>query len=123
LDFLTRGNDKIYGAYFQERIDGLGLEQKRTAFRSPGQNGFAERWIGSLRRDGLDHVIAVNERQLRRVARSYVNSYHEDRTHLGLKRDTPHGRPIERQETGKVVTLPRVGGLHHRYVRELRNAA
>jgi hypothetical protein len=68
-------------------------------------------------------VIAVNERQLRRAARSYVDYYHEDQTHLGLKKDTPHERPIELQKMGKVVTLPRVGGLHHRYSRELRNAA
>jgi transposase InsO family protein len=72
---LIRDNDKIDGAYFQSRADGLGLEQKRTAFRSPWQNGFAERWIGSLRRDCLGHVIAVNERQLRRVIRSYVDCY------------------------------------------------
>jgi putative transposase len=121
--FLVRDNDKIYGAYFQNRVDGLGLEQKRTAFRSPWQNGFAERWIGSLRRDCLDHVIAVNERQLRRVVRSYVDYYHEDRTHLGLEKDTPGERTIESREYGKVVSIPRVGGLHHRYSRELRRAA
>ena len=78
--FLIRDNDKIYGAYFRNRVDGLGLEQVRTAFRSPWQNGFAERWIGSLRRDCLDHIIAANERQLRRVIRSYVDYYHKDRT-------------------------------------------
>jgi len=121
--FLIRDNDKIYGAYFQNRVDGLGLEQKRTAFRSPWQNGFAERWIGSLRRDCLDHVIAVNERQLRRVVRSYVEYYHNDRTHLGLEKDTPEERRVEPRETGEVVAIPRVGGLHHRYSRELRRAA
>jgi len=121
--YLIRDNDKIYGAYFQNRVDGLGLEQKRTAFRSPWQNGFAERWIGSLRRDCLDHVIAVNERQLRRVIRSYVDYYHEDRTHLGLEKETPEGRTIELRKAGEVVAIPRVGGLHHRYSRELRRAA
>jgi len=121
--FLIRDNDKIYGAYFQNRVDGLGLEQKRTAFRSPWQNGFAERWIGSLRRDCLDHIIAVNERQLRSVIRSYVDYYHEDRTHLGLEKDTPEGRSVELREIGKVVAIPRVGGLHHRYSREMRRAA
>jgi transposase InsO family protein len=121
--FLIRDNDKIYGTYFQDRVDGLGLEQIRTAFRSPWQNGFAERWIGSLRRDCLDHVITVNERQLRRVIRLYVDYYHKDRTHLGLEKDTPEERSVEPRETGEVVAIPRVGGLHHRYSRELRNAA
>jgi transposase InsO family protein len=121
--FLIRDNDKVYGAYFKGRVDGLGLEQVRTAFRSPWQNGYAERWIGSLRRDCLGHVIAVNERQLRRVIRSYVDYYHEDRTHLGLEKDAPEGRSVEPRETGEVAAIPRVGGLHHRYSRELRNAA
>jgi transposase InsO family protein len=121
--FLIRDNDKIYGSYFQSRVDGLGLEQKRTAFRSPWQNGFAERWIGSLRRDCLDHIIGVNERQLRRVIRSYVDYYHRDRTHLGLEKDAPEERCVEQWETGEVVAIPRVGGLHHRYSRELRRAA
>jgi transposase InsO family protein len=121
--YLIRDNDKIYGACFRSRVDGLGLEQKRTAFRSPWQNEFAERWIGSLRRDCLDHIIAVNERQLRRVLRSYVDYYHKDRTHLGLEKDTPEERSVEPQEIGEVVAIPRVGGLHHRYSREQRRAA
>ena len=85
--FLIRDNDKIYGREFCDRVSGLGLEQIRTAFRSPWQNGFAERWIASLRRDCLDHVIPINERQLRRVIRSYVDYYHADRTHLGLEKN------------------------------------
>jgi transposase InsO family protein len=121
--FLIRDNDRIYGARFWDRVDGLGLEQIRTAFRSPWQNGFAERWIASLRRDCLDHLVAINERQLRRVIRSYVDYYHEDRTHLGLKKDVPEERPVEAREMGKVVAIPRVGGLHHRYSRKLRKAA
>jgi transposase InsO family protein len=121
--FLIRDNDKIYGTEFRDRVDGLGLEQIRTAFRSPWQNGFAERWIASLRRDCLDHVIAINDRQLRRVIRSYVDYYHADRTHLGLEKDTPGERTVESRENGKVVAIPRVGGLHHRYSRELRRAA
>jgi putative transposase len=120
---LIRDNDKIYGKVFRDRVDGLGLEQIRTAFRSPWQNGFAERWIASLRRDCLDHVIAINERPLRRVIQSYVDYYHADRTHLGLEKDAPEERPIELREIGAVVALPRVGGLHHRYTRELQRAA
>jgi putative transposase len=121
--FLIRDNDKIYGTEFCHRIDGLGLDQIRTAFRSPWQNGFAERWISSLRKDCLDHVIAINDRQLRRVIRSYVDYYHMDRTHLGLEKDTPDERTVESRENGKVVSFLRVGGLHHRYSRERRRAA
>ncbi len=121
--FLIRDNYRIYGARFRDRVDGLGLEQKRTAFRSPCQNGFAERWIASLRKDCLNHVIAINDFQLRRVIRSYVTYYHEDRTHLELEKDAPEARPIEPRERGEVVAIPRVGGLHHRYTRALRSAA
>jgi transposase InsO family protein len=121
--FLLRDNDKIYGTEFRDRVDGLGLEQIPTAFRSPWQNGFAERWIASLRKDCLDHVIAINECHLRRVIRLYVVYYHEDRTHLGLEKDAPEERPIEPREMGEVVAIPRVGGLHHRYSRAFRSAA
>ncbi len=121
--FLIRDNDKIYGEEFRNRVDGLGLEQVRTAFRSPWQNGYAERWIASLRRDCLDHVIAINERQVRRVISAYVDYYHADRTHLGLEKDSPDERSIEPEEFGDVVAIPRVGGLHHRYSRETQMAA
>jgi transposase InsO family protein len=121
--FLIRDNDKIYGTHFRDRVDGLGLDQVRIAFRSPWQNGFAERWIGSLRRDCLDHVIAIHERQLRRVVQSYVDYYHQDRTHLGLEKDAPEERQTETREMGKVVAIPRVGGLHYRYSREQGRAA
>src|SRR5690606_28156635 len=101
--FLVRDKDKIHGDYFKGRVDGLGLAQVRTAFRSPWQNPFAERWIGGLRRDCLDHVIALNENQLRRVVRSYVEYFREDRTHLGLEKDTPIPRAVEPPSDGKVV--------------------
>ncbi len=114
---LIRDNDSIYGAVFRDRVDGLGLKQVRTAFRSPWQNGYAERWIGGLRRDCLDHVIAIDERQLLRVIRSYVDYFHKDRTHLGLSKDTPAGRKVEEVGPGTVLAFPRVGGLHHRYSR------
>ena len=121
--FLFRDNDKIYGTYFKELVGGLGLTQVTTAFRSPWQNPFAERWIGGLRRDCLDHLIAVNERQLRRVINSYIRYFHADRTHLGLEKDTPISRVIEPANNAKIVALPRVGGLHHRYSREQPMAA
>jgi transposase InsO family protein len=115
--YLLRDNDSIYGREFRRRIEQLGLEQIRTALRSPWQNGYAERWIGSLRRECLDHVLAINERQLRRVIREYVDYYHADRTHIGLDKDAPDERELEPPEVGKVIALPRVGGLHHRYSR------
>ena len=95
----------------------MGITPKRTAYRSPWQNGVAERWVGNCRRDLLDHVIVLNERHLRRLMREYVRYYHEDRTHLGLEKQTPAGR-IEAKDTDvnrRVLAMPRVGGLHHRY--------
>ena len=97
--------------------EGHGGEPIRTAFRSPWQNGVAERWVGSCRRDLLDHVIILNERHLKRLMSSYLLYYHADRTHLGLAKDTPAGRPTEiltARET-KIQSFPRLGGLHHRY--------
>ena len=93
------------------------IHPKRTSFRSPWQNGIAERFIGSCRRELLDHVIVLNERHLKRLMRDYVRYYHEDRTHLGLAKETPGKRLIEKSTgtTRSVVSLPRVGGLHHRY--------
>jgi transposase InsO family protein len=95
----------------------MGSKPTRTPFRCPWQNGVAERWVGSCRRDLLDHVIILNERHLKRLMASYLLYYHEDRTHLGLAKDTPAGRPTEiRSEPGsKIQSLPRLGGLHHRY--------
>ncbi len=95
----------------------LGSELIRTAYRSPWQNGVAERWVGSCRRELLDHVIVLNESHLRRLVREYTLYYHEDRVHDALTKDTPSGRVLERSqsETARVVGVPRVGGLHHRY--------
>ena len=120
--FLIRDNDKIYGKRFQERVDSIGLETRRTAFQSPWQNGFVERWIGGLRRECLDH-IALNERQLLRVVRSYVQYFHVDRTHLGLDKDTPRHRDVDIGDSTKVIAFPRVGGLHNRYFKGERQAA
>ena len=88
-----------------------------TAPHSPWQNPFAERLIGSVRRECLDHVLVLSERHLRRVLTSYFAYYHGARTHLSLEKDAPDARPIERPAMGKVVPIPEVGGLHHRYVR------
>ena len=94
-----------------------GIKPTRTSIRSPWQNGLAERWVGSCRREMLDHVIPLNERHLRRLGRDYLAYYHEDRTHIGLNKETPAGRPLELHPTDsrQPLGLPRIGGLHHRY--------
>ncbi len=92
-------------------------EEVVTAPRSPWQNPFYERVIGSIRRDCLDHVIVLNERHLRRILREYFNYYHNCRTHLSLNKDPPESRTVEPQAMGNIVALPQVGGLYHRYTR------
>ena len=92
--FLVFDRDAKFGSEVVSAAKDLGSEPTRTAFRSPWQNGVAERWVGSCRRDLLDHVIILNERHLRRLLSQYVRYYHEDRTHLGLAKDTPAGRPV-----------------------------
>jgi transposase InsO family protein len=96
--------------------DGI-LARHRTSFRSPWQNGVAERFVGSCRRDLLDHVIVLNERHLKRLMTEYVHYYHDDRTHLGLAKQTPADRrPIRSTcPASRVISAPRLGGLHHRY--------
>ena len=100
-------------------MDAKGPSRSRTgkALGRPWQNGITERWVGSCRRDLLDHVIVVNERHLKRLMNEYVRYYHEDRTHLSLEKGTPMGRePDENSGSGsKVLSMPRLGGLHHRY--------
>ena len=88
----------------------------QTSIRSPWQNGVAERWVGSCRRELLDHIIALNERHLRRLLSEYVSYYQDDRTHLGLNKQTPASRPCS-AATGRVISHLRLGGSHHRYER------
>jgi transposase InsO family protein len=95
----------------------MGIEQVLTAARSPWQNAYAERLIGSIRRDCLDHVIVLNERHLRNVLRDYFAYYHAARTHLGLDKDAPNIQEVEPASRGAIVEIPEVGGLHHRYTR------
>ena len=115
--FLLRDRDAIYGEKVQRRIRSLGIKEVVTAPRSPWQNPYCERVIGSCRRDCLDHVIVLNERHLRKILREYLSYYHTCRTHLSLNKDPPESRPVEPTEMGKIVAVPRVGGLHHRYAR------
>jgi putative transposase len=97
--------------------DEKGIEPKRTSFRTPWQNGVAERWVGNCRRDLLDHVIVFNERHLKRIMNDYILYYHDDRTHLALEEGTPAGRnAVSKPGAGsKITAMPRLGGLHHRY--------
>jgi len=115
--FLIHDNDSIFSERVAEAIGYLGIESKRTAFRSPWQNGIAERWIGSVRRELLDHVVVLDERHLRRLLREYVEYYNAERVHTRL-RDSPSGRPTGSRPSSRaqVVGLRRVRGLHHRYV-------
>jgi len=113
---LIFDNDTIFSSEVSALIKSLGITPKRTAYRSPWQNGTAERWVGSCKRELIDHVIVLNERHLRRLLRDYVRYYNTDRVHTSLQ-DSPKGRAAElRPSSGaKIVGLPRVGGLYHRY--------
>jgi len=115
--FLIFDRDATFSAGLTATIRSMLMEQTRTSFQSPWQNGVAERFVGTVRRELLDHVIVLNERHLRQLIKSFVTYYNEDRTHIGVGKDSPCGRPVEQRPgaTSNVVSLPRVGGLHHRY--------
>ncbi len=115
--FLIRDRDSIYGNAFQQRVKNMGIEEVLIAPRSPWQNPYAERLIGSIRRECLDHVIVLDERHLYRILRSYLDYYTRSRTHLSLDRNAPIERDVEPPCHGRVVSIPQVGGLHHRYRR------
>jgi transposase InsO family protein len=121
--YLIFDRDGKFGPSVVAAIKAMGIKPSRTAFRSPWQNGVAERWIGSVRREMLNHVVVLNERHMRRLLRDYVTYYLVDRTHIGLRKDSPMGRPASPKPSHKarIVSLPRIGGLHHRY--EWREAA
>ena len=115
--YLLRDRDASYGSDFCNRVEAMGIKEVITAPRSPWQNAYVERVIGSIRRECLDHIVIFNERHLRRVMSSYVDYYQRARTHLSLDKDCPDPRPIMPREIGKVVAIPQVGGLHRRYER------
>jgi len=111
-----------HGTQFNEEVidtmKSFSIKPKQTSFRSPWQNGVAERWVGNCRRDLLDHVIVLNERHLKRLMNEYVRYYHEDRTHLALAKGTPANREAVCNSgvvRDRVIAMPRLGGLHHRY--------
>ena len=115
--YLLRDRDAIYGEKVRRRIRSIGVEEVITAPRSPWQNPYVERIIGSIRRECLNHIIILNERHLRLHLKSYATYYHEARTHLSLDKQSPVPRSTEPPDQGKVVAIPHVGGLHHEYRR------
>jgi hypothetical protein len=121
--YLMRDRDSIYGVFFRNRMKNMGIKEVISVPQKPWQNPFIERIIGSIRRECTDHVIVLNEGHLKCVLSSYFEYYHNDRTHLSLGKNTPSDRPVQHRPDGKckIIDLPRIGGLHHRY--EWRKAA
>jgi putative transposase len=115
--YLLRDRDRIYGTSFRRRVRHMGIEEVVIAPRSPWQNPYVERLIGSIRRDCLDHVIVLHERHLRRLLAGYFQYYHHWRTHRALDMDGPVPRPVKRPEVVSIREVPEVGGLHHYYER------
>jgi transposase InsO family protein len=115
--FLLRDRDGIYGKDFSDRVKGIGIEEVLSAPRSPWQNPYVERLIGSIRRECLEHVIVLNEDHLRRILTEYLAYYHDARAHLSLERNSPVPRSAQLPSEGKVVAKSYLGGLHHLYTR------
>ena len=115
--YLLRDRDRIFGREFVEQVKAMGIKQVLSAPRSPWQRAYVERVIGTIRRECLDHVIVFGERDLRRWLRVFIDHYHRSRTHLSLGKDAPEPRPVQDRGEGRVISMPEVGGLHHRYER------
>ena len=115
--FLLRDRDRKYGELVIRRIGNLHIKDTPTAPRSPWQNPYVERLIGSIRRECLDHVIVLSEVHLKRILQNYLDYYHHSRTHLSLDRNSPIPRPVDSRGSGQVIAIPKVGGLHHEYRR------
>ncbi len=113
--FLLRDRDAKFGEMFTETVAALGIDPLLTAYKSPWQNGYVERLVGSIRRECLDHLIVLNEEHLRGILQEYVRYYNTQRTHLGIGKDSPEPREI--QHSGKIDQVGVVGGLHHYYFR------
>jgi hypothetical protein len=113
--YMIRDRDRIYGVIVNYRLRAMGIRDKPTAAASSWQNGFAERLIGSIRRECVDHFIVLGEAQLHRILRSYARYSNDIRTHRSLNKDMPVSRPVQR--TGTISSRPILGGLHHHYVR------
>jgi transposase InsO family protein len=112
---FVRDRDRIYGTIITRRLRAMGIRDKPIAPASPWQNGFAERLIGSIRRECMDHFVVLGEAHLRRILRAYARYYNNIRTHRSLDKDAPVSRPVQR--TGSIRSQAVLGGLHHHYVR------
>jgi transposase InsO family protein len=111
----VRDRDAVYGTVFKERLHAMGIRDHPITLQSPWQNPYAERLIGSIRRECLDHVVVMGVAHLRQILRSYAAYYNQRRTHRSLQKDCPIHRPI--QAIGAIISLPILGGLHHQYAR------
>ena len=115
--YLLRDRDRIFGGDFVDQVNAMGIKQVLSAPRSPWQRAYVERVIGTIRRECLDHMIVFNERCLYRHLKMFVDYYHRSRTHLALEKDSPETRCVQPPDAGRIVAIPQVGGLHHRYER------
>jgi putative transposase len=115
--YLLRDRDRIFGKDFVDQVKAMGIKQVLSAPRSAWQRAYIERVIGTIRRECLDHMIVFDERCLLRHLKSFTDYYHRSRTHLALEKDSPEPRPIQRPDAGRIIAIPQVGGLHHRYER------
>jgi putative transposase len=115
--YVIFDHDSKFNIDVIQLLTSTGLQPKRTSIQAPWQNGIAERWIGSCRRELLDHIIPLNERHLRRLLREYVSYHNNDRVHDALNKDAPNGRPVSQRQSSaaEVSSHARLGGLHHRY--------
>jgi hypothetical protein len=115
--YMILDRDAKFGNEVADLLTASGVKPTRTSFASPWQNGIAERWVESCRRDLLDYLIILNEHHLRRLMHDYISYYHTDRIHDSLGKDTPAMRPVSHrpQPSATLVSFPRIGGLHHRY--------
>ncbi len=115
--YLLRDRDSIFGGVFKQGVRDIDIDEVVTAYRSPWQNPFVERLIGSIRRECTNHIVVFSEVSLRRTLKSYFLYYADSRTHLALDKDAPNPRAVQSSETGPVVEMPQVSSLHHRYER------
>jgi hypothetical protein len=113
--YLLRDRDSTYADTFRRQVNSMGITEVLTVPRSPWQSPYVECLIGSVRRECLDHIIAINEESLRATLRSYFSYYHDSRCHLGPNKDSREPREVQSPDKGRMVAIPKVGGLHHRY--------
>jgi len=115
--YLLRDRDRIFGKDFVDQVKAVGIKKVLSAPRSPWQRAYVERVIGTIRRECLDHMIIFSEHCLYRHLASFIGYYHRSRTHLAVEKDSPEPRPIHPPAAGRIIAIPEVGGLHHRYER------